>query len=95
MKSNVNVNKEGFQMSEDRSRFRIKKGDLEIEYEGKSTEVSSRYKEVFEWIKTFISTVPEPLIKEEQKEKEPKKRKGGPRSSVISSAIDDLIEEVF
>ena len=82
-------------MSEDRSRFRIKKGDLEIEYEGKSTEVSSRYKEVFEWIKTFISTVPEPLIKEEQKEKEPKKRKGGPRSSVISSAIDDLIEEGF
>ena len=82
-------------MSEDRSRFRIKKGDVEIEYEGKSTDVSSRYKEAFEWIKTLTSTTPKPPIREDKKEKEPKKRRGGPRTGVISPAIDGLIKEGF
>ena len=82
-------------MSEDRSRFRIKKGDVEIEYEGKSTDVSSRYKEAFEWIKTLTLTTPKLLIKEEPKEKEPKKKRGGPRTGVISPAIDELIKEGF
>ena len=82
-------------MSEDRSRFRIKKGDVEIEYEGKSTDVSSRYKEAFEWIKTLTLTTPKLPIKEEPKEKEPKKKRGGPRTGVISPAIDELIKEGF
>jgi len=82
-------------MSEDKSRFRIKKGDIEIEYEGKSTEVSSRYREAFEWIKTLTLTTSKPPVKGEQKEKETKKKRGGPRTSVISPAIDELIEEGF
>ena len=80
-------------MSENRSRFRIKKGDVEIEYEGKSTEVSSRYKEAFEWIKSLTLTTSKPPIKGEQKET--KKKRGGPRTGVISPAIDELIEEGF
>jgi len=45
-------------MSEERSRFRIKKGDIEIEYEGTSKEVADFRKEAFEWIKTATITPP-------------------------------------
>jgi len=77
------------------SRFRIKKGDIEIEYEGKPTEVSLRYKEAFEWIRTLTLTTPKPLIRQDQKGKEPKKKRGGPRTGVRSPAIDGLIKEGF
>ena len=40
-------------------------------------------------------TTPKLLIKEEPKEKEPKKKRGGPRTGVISPAIDELIKEGF
>jgi hypothetical protein len=85
-------------MSEDRSRFKIKKEDIEIEYEGKSSEVTERYREAFEWIKTVIPAPPEPKVskkKKEKKEKEEKKpdRRGGTRSNIVSRAIDDLITE--
>lgn len=86
-------------MSEDRSRFRIKKGDIEIEYEGKSSEVTARYKEAFEWIKTVAVTPPKPEpTKKPKKEKEPEEkeeRRGGRRTGVISPAIDKLIKEGF
>jgi len=91
-------------MSEDRSRFKIKKGDIEIEYEGKSAEANTRYKEAFEWIKT-VTVAPskrEPLKeekKEPKKKEEPEKKKedrrGGLRARVISPAIDELIKEGF
>jgi uncharacterized protein YjhX (UPF0386 family) len=77
-------------MSEDRARFRIKVGEIEIEYEGKSTEVSMLYKEAFEWVKASAK-IPSEL----KEEKEVKKRRGGPRTGVISQAIDRLIDEGF
>jgi len=87
-------------MSEDRSRFKIKKGDIEIEYEGKSAEVTARYKEAFEWIKTVTVTPlkPEPTEtrpKEKESEKKKEEKRGGPRTGVISPAIDELIDEGF
>lgn len=85
-------------MSEDRSRFRIKKGDIEIEYEGKSTEVTTRYEEAFEWIKAVtITPSRERPSKEEKKAKEKKagEKRGGTRTGVIAPGIDKLIEEGF
>lgn len=86
-------------MSEDKSRFKIRKGDIEIEYEGKSSEVTKRYKEAFEWIKTatVASPKPEPIGKPKKgkNEKEKKAKTGGPRTAVIAPAIDKLIEEGF
>ena len=86
-------------MSEDKSRFKIKKGDIEIEYEGKSAEVTVRYEEAFEWIKTVrvAPPIPEATERPEEKESEKKKeeKRGGPRTGVISPAIDELSEEGF
>jgi hypothetical protein len=87
-------------MSEEKSRFRIKKGDIEIEYEGKSSEVNSRYEEAFEWIRTVTISPPKPEPKKDEKPKEEKEKKkeekrGGTRTAVISPAIDELIGEGF
>jgi hypothetical protein len=83
-------------ISENRSHFKIKKGDIEIEYEGKSDEVTSKFSEIFEWIKTAPTTSPpskEPVIPQEPEKEKP--RRGGPRTGVISPAIDGLIKEGF
>ena len=86
-------------MSENRSRFRMKKGDIEIEYEGESAEVTARYQEAFEWIKTGVipATKPRPPKEKEkvegtEPEKKPDKR-GGLRTAVVSKEIDKLSEE--
>lgn len=80
-------------MTEGKSRFKIKKGEVEIEYEGDSKEVETKYKEALIW----ISSTPEaPSIVKSTKEapkKEKVSRRGGRRSSVISPAIDKLMEE--
>lgn len=82
-------------MSENRSRFRIRKGDVEIEYEGKSKEVSMRYEEAFEWIKTQTIITPKLEPARKLKEEKPKKKRGGRRTGIISPAIDKLIKEGF
>jgi len=77
---------------EEKSRFKLKKGDIEIEFEGAEKEVSSRYEEAFQWVKTAETTTPTTSqIKPSEQKKEDKR--GGARSSVISPAIDKLIEE--
>lgn len=88
-------------VSEERARFRVKKGEIEIEYEGKSSEVNARYEEAFDWIKTATTTPSQKRPQKEEKkvEKEPEKKKeekrGGARTAVISPAIDELIKEGF
>lgn len=80
-------------MSEYRARFRIRKGDIEIEFEGESTEVNARYEKAFEWVKASpTSTQGQPEATSSKGEKKDEKR-GGSRSNVISRAIDSLIEE--
>jgi hypothetical protein len=86
------------------SRFRIRSGDTEIEFEGPPDEVSSKYKEAFDWLKQSPS-VPQPNVKRRiakpQSSKlptsgEPKEgKRGGARSRVISPALDKLIEDGF
>lgn len=87
-------------MSEGRAHFRVKKGEIEIEYEGKSSEVNERYKEAFDWIKTATITPSEKKPPKEEKkiERKPKKneeKRGGARTAVISPAIDELIKGGF
>jgi hypothetical protein len=86
-------------MSEDKARFRIKKGEIEIEYEGKTPEVTARYKEAFGWMKSVTLPTPKPEpTKKPTKEEEPQKkeeRRGGARTGVISPALDELVEEGF
>jgi hypothetical protein len=68
-------------MSEDKSRFRIKKGDTEIEFEGKSQDANARYKEAFDWVKSSVVVKPPPPSpdgkkKKTDKDKPSKKAKG-------------------
>lgn len=80
-------------LSVEKSRFKIKKGDIEIEFEGDSKEVNPRYEEAFEWVKTAtVHTLAPPETKPAEEKKKEEKR-GGARSSVVSRAIDTLIEE--
>lgn len=84
-------------MSEGRARFRIRKGEIEIEYEGKSSEINAKYEEAFEWITTVTITPPkhEPPRKKKKIEREElekkQDRRGGTRSNVVSRAIDELV----
>lgn len=80
-------------MSERIARYRIRKGDTEIEFEGDPTEVNARYEKAFEWVKASpASPQSQPEVKPPEERKKEEKR-GGSRSSVISPAIDKLIEE--
>ena len=91
-------------MSEERSHFRIKKGEIEIEFAGESSEVAERYNEALEWIRTVSETPQrkkpetkkiEPIEEEQKMTEEPEKsaeKRGGRRSSVVSKEIDKMIE---
>jgi len=84
-------------MSEEKSRFKIKKGEIEIEYEGKSTEVNARYAEALEWIKgTSVTPTKNAPLKEKAEGKgseEKSDKRGGVRSNIVSRAIDDLVTQ--
>jgi len=79
-------------MSENRSHFKIKKGDTEIEYEGTQAEVNARYKEALEWVKgerviLMESKVPK---KKKVKTKQTKKQR---QATGIPAEVDKLIDE--
>jgi len=88
-------------MSERKARFRIRKGEIEIEYEGSPDDVNSRYKEAFEWIKTATVALPPETRAAKKREKKIEKseekaeKRGGSRTAVIGPAIDELIKEGF
>ena len=79
-------------MSERVARFRITKGDIEIEFEGDATEVNTRYEKAFELIKTSITSTQGQLEVASPKEE---KKRGGSRSNDVSRAIDSLIEDGY
>lgn len=80
-------------MSEEKYRFRIKKGGIEIEYEGKSSEVNARYQEAFDWIKTVTISAPKPPKKEELEKKKKKEKRPVVRTKGVATEVDKLIEE--
>jgi hypothetical protein len=80
-------------MSEDKSRFRIKKGDTEIEFEGKSQDVNARYKEAFDWVKSSVVVVKPPTPSPDGKKKKTDKEKSSKKAKGVASEVDKLIEE--
>jgi len=78
-------------MSDGKSRFRIKNGETEIEYEGLVEDVNKRYKEALDWLWSTPRTK-----KTEKIEKEEAEKKRGVRGREIwSPAVDSLIQEGF
>jgi hypothetical protein len=84
-------------MSEDRAHFKVKKGDIEIEYQGDPKEVASKFEGIFEWIKTapVIKAPKEPVEPPTPADEEKADKRGGARTGVISPAIDELVKEGF
>lgn len=92
-------------MSGDTSRFKMKKGDIEIEYEGSSEDVKGKFSEIFEWLKEASSISTPQLTPSKTNEtvtinasevKTGKQdKRGGSRSSVISPAVDKLVDQGF
>lgn len=82
-------------MSDGRGHFKIKKGEVEIEYEGSSNDVNNRYKEAFEWLKTIPLKTAEKEKEGEKEEKQQRTKKGTRGPAIWSPAIDTLIREGF
>ncbi len=84
-------------MSEAKSRFKIKKGEIEIEFEGTSKEVTDRYKEAFDWVKSLPSREKIDLIEKDAKTKSAgeEKKRGTRGPEIWSPAIDGLINDNF
>lgn len=82
-------------MSEGKSRFRIKNGEIEIEYEGSSRDVNERFSEVFEWVRSVPRKRIEKKKVEEKIEEKKEEKRGGPRKSIYPSEIQRLKEENF
>ena len=80
-------------MSEGKSRFRIKNGEIEIEYEGPLKEVNERYKSAFEWLTSQERRKRGRVEKGEEKKKE--ERRGGLRKPIYPEKIRGLIENGF
>jgi len=82
-------------LSDIKSRFRIRNGEIEIEYEGPLREVNLRYESAFEWL---TSTRAKKIGKREEKkaeEKGKKEKRGGARRPIYGSKIEELIAEGF
>lgn len=83
-------------MSEVKSRFKIKNGDMEIEYEGLVKDVDERYKEALEWLKSVpLEKSEEGKEASEEREQGEEKKKGTRGPEIWSPAIDTLIQEGF
>lgn len=79
-------------MTEEKSHFRIKNGETEIEYYGPLSDTNQRYEEAFEWLKGIPA--PETPTKNAKTRVETvRKSTRGPE--IWSSAIDELIKQGY
>ncbi len=82
-------------MAESKSKFRIKNGDVEIEYEGPVKDVHERYQEAFGWLKSSPRKEIKKSPLESEKRRVLEKKKGSRRPEIWSPAVADLIKENF
>jgi hypothetical protein len=86
-------------LSENKSRFKIRKGEIEIEFEGPAEEVSNKYKEAFDWVKSVFPQ--ENLEPKKQKsavtkiDNKEEKKKGTRGPEIWAPAIESLIGDSF
>jgi len=82
-------------MSEGKSRFRVRNGEIEIEYEGLVKDVNERYKEALNWLKSIPHKEGEEKKEEKKEEDREEKKKGTRGPEIWSPAIEGLIQEGF
>jgi hypothetical protein len=81
-------------LSEERKRFRIRNGEIEIEYEGPLDEVNKRYDEAKAWLASQLSTATR-LKKKESVLEEKEDKRGGARKAIYPPEIEKLKEANF
>ena len=81
-------------LSEVKNRFRIKNGEQEIEYEGPLNEVSKRYDQAVEWLKSQ-PTKEIGKKKEAPKEGGKEDKRGGARKAIYPPEIEKLKKANF
>lgn len=76
-------------MSEIKNRFRVRNGEIEIEYEGSLKEVNERYAKALEWLASQpkARALKKKVSGEEEEEED---RRGGLRKPIYGKKIDEL-----
>lgn len=85
-------------MSEDKSWFKIRKGEIEIEFEGTTEEANNKYAEAFAWIKSVSTGENLGKLgkdKEIKKADGEEKKKGTRGPEIWAPAIDSLKNDSF
>jgi len=85
-------------LTEVKSRFKIRSGEIEIEYEGPLKEVNERYESALKWLTSQPRKESRKRGKKEKKkeeEEEKKDKRGGPRKPIYTPKIGELVEEGF
>jgi hypothetical protein len=80
-------------LSEVKNRFKIKSGEIEIEYEGPLKEVNERYNRVLEWVMSYKKKMPSE--EEAETEKDKKSKRGGVRKAIYPPWIEKLKKDNF
>jgi hypothetical protein len=81
--------KRELKLSEVKNRFRVRNGEVEIEYEGPLKEVNARYGKAVEWATSQLSKVTIPK-KEESRERVKEDKRGGARKAIYPPEIEKL-----
>jgi len=81
-------------LSEIKNRFRVRNGEVEIEYEGPLNEVNKRYDKALEWL-TSQPAKEAGSKKEVSSGKEKEDKRGGPRKAIYPPEIEKLKKDNF
>jgi hypothetical protein len=81
-------------LAEKRHRFKIRSGEIEIEYEGSPNEVNERYDDALKWLDSHQPRKTK-TEKIEPDKKDQKDRRGGARKAIYPPWIQKLKEEGF
>ena len=76
-------------------RFRIRRGDVEIEFEGEPSDALKRYDELMSWVRSAPEGKAKSTIPSDSKEDKQVARRNTGESKVIRERLDSLKDEGF
>jgi hypothetical protein len=84
-------------LAESKNHFKIRNGDIEIEYEGPLTEVNKRFDETYKWVTSQKTKTPKKKEKEtdEAQEENKKDKRGGPRKGIYPQWVQKFKKDGF
>jgi len=77
------------------TRFKVKVGEVELEYEGEPAEVRERYEQALEWMRTSPRTVQSEPKSTEKAEEEKRSYKKTGEMKILTERLAELRKEKF